>query len=237
MANEKVDVVIIGSGASGAAAAWSLADTRMRILCLEQGGHMHQDDYPSNGMDWEWRTGVGDFCVNPNMRMNQWDYPINDTETPIKPAMFNAVGGSTILYAAHFPRMHPSDFRVKTLDGVADDWPIDYETLEPYYDLNAQMMGVAGLEGDPAYPPKKPPLPHVPLGKLGETLGRGFNRLGWHWWPSDSAIATREHAGRAPCINLGPCISGCAQGAVGAVGGRQGGLQPWRWVVRSQRRC
>ena len=41
------------------------------------------------------------------------------------------------------------------------------------------------------------PLPPVPLGKLGETLARGFNRLGWHWWPSDSAIATREYEGRA----------------------------------------
>jgi choline dehydrogenase-like flavoprotein len=35
--HDKVDVLIIGSGASGAAVAWSLADTRMRILCLEQG--------------------------------------------------------------------------------------------------------------------------------------------------------------------------------------------------------
>jgi choline dehydrogenase-like flavoprotein len=78
------------------------------------------------------------------------------------------------------------------------------------------MMGVAGLAGDPAYPPKQPTLPHVPLGKLGETLSRGFDALGWHWWPSDSAIATQEHSGRAPCINLGPCITGCAQGAKGS---------------------
>jgi 2-polyprenyl-6-methoxyphenol hydroxylase-like FAD-dependent oxidoreductase len=31
-----VDVLIIGAGASGAAVAWSLADTKMRIVCLEQ---------------------------------------------------------------------------------------------------------------------------------------------------------------------------------------------------------
>ena len=31
-----------------------------------------------------------------------------------------------------------------------------------------------------------------------------------------SAIATREYEGRAPCINLGPCILGCAQGAKGS---------------------
>jgi choline dehydrogenase-like flavoprotein len=53
----------------------------------------------------------------------------------------------------------------------------------------------------------------VPLGRLGETLAGGFDALGWHWWPSDSAIATREYEGRAACINLGPCIMGCAQGA------------------------
>jgi choline dehydrogenase-like flavoprotein len=32
-----VDVLIVGAGASGAAVAWSLAETRMKILCLEQG--------------------------------------------------------------------------------------------------------------------------------------------------------------------------------------------------------
>jgi choline dehydrogenase-like flavoprotein len=36
-ADAMVDVLIIGVGASGAAVAWSLAETRMKILCLEQG--------------------------------------------------------------------------------------------------------------------------------------------------------------------------------------------------------
>ncbi|HSV07356.1 MAG TPA: GMC family oxidoreductase, partial [Candidatus Binatus sp.] len=127
-----------------------------------------------------------------------------------------AVGGSTILYAAHFPRFHPSDFRARTLDGVADDWPLDYARLTPWYNLNSRMMGVSGLTGDPAYPadpPKEFPLPPIPLGKLGETLARGFNRLGWHWWPSDSAIASQDYEGRAGCINAGTCLLGCPQGA------------------------
>ena len=212
MAEDPVDVLIVGAGAAGAAFAWSLADTKMRIVCLEQGGWMNPADYPSTGTDWEMR-GQGDFSVSPNTRKRAEDYPVNDSESAISAAMFNAVGGSTILYAAHFPRFHPSDFRVRTLDGVADDWPIDYACLEPYYAVNDRMMGVAGLAGDPAYPPKEVPLPPVPLGKLGTTLARGFNRLGWHWWPSDSAIATRPYEGRAQCVNLGPCIMGCAQGA------------------------
>ncbi len=212
MSEQSVDVLVVGAGASGAAFAWSLADTRMNILCLEQGGWMDPARYPSTGMDWELR-GLGDFALSPNTRRRPEDYPVNDAESPIAPSMFNAVGGSTILYAGHFPRFHPSDFRARTLDGVADDWPLDYARLEPYYAQNDRMMGVAGLAGDPAYPPKELPLPPVPLGRLGETLARGFNALGWHWWPSDSAIATRAYQGRAPCINLGPCITGCAQGA------------------------
>jgi choline dehydrogenase-like flavoprotein len=44
-------------------------------------------------------------------------------------------------------------------------------------------------------------------------LARGLNKLGWHWWPSDSAIASVDYEGRAKCINLGHCTSGCAQGA------------------------
>jgi choline dehydrogenase-like flavoprotein len=212
MALEPVDVVIVGAGASGAAMAWSLADTRMRIVCLEQGDWMNPADYPSAQRDWELQR-FGEFGLSPNGRGRPEDYPINDSESPIAISNFNAVGGSTILYAAHFPRFHPSDFRARTLDGVGDDWPLDYATLEPYYAQNDQMMGVAGLAGDPAYPPKDLPLPPVPLGQVGHTLARGFNKLGWHWWPSDSAIATRDYEGRAACINLGPCIMGCAQGA------------------------
>jgi choline dehydrogenase-like flavoprotein len=212
MSEEPVDVLIVGAGASGAALAWSLADTRMKILCLEQGDWMDPGAYPTTSTDWELRR-FGDFGLSPNSRGRPEDYPINEDGSAISVSNFNAVGGSTILYAAHFPRFRPSDFRVRTLDSVADDWPIDYPRLEPYYTLNDRMMGVSGLAGDPAYPPKEVPLPPVPLGKLGETLARGFNRLGWHWWPSDSAIATQEYEGRAACINLGPCIMGCAQGA------------------------
>jgi choline dehydrogenase-like flavoprotein len=212
MAEEAVDVLIIGSGASGAAFAWSLAETRMNILCLEQGDWMKPESYPGMRTDWEVRQ-LGDFGLSPNGRGRREDYPVNDNASPIAASMFNAVGGSTIMYAAHFPRFHPSDFKAKTLDGVADDWPVDYQRLAPFYDVNAHMMGVSGLAGDPMYPPKTVPLPPVALGKLGETLATGFNRLGWHWWPSDSAITTQEHEGRAPCINAGTCLLGCAQGA------------------------
>ena len=210
--NDPVDVIIIGAGASGAAAAWSLADTRMRILCLEQGEWPNPAVYPSTGRDWEARA-MGEYSWNPNRRQNSGDYPINEDASPIKIANYNGVGGGTVLFAGHFPRFHPADFHVRTLDGVADDWPIDYATLESYYATNDRMMGISGLAGDPAYPPKEPMMKPVPLGKTGTRLARAFNTLGWHWWPSDSAVATEDYDGRARCINLGHCLHGCAQGA------------------------
>ncbi|MEE2913752.1 MAG: choline dehydrogenase, partial [Pseudomonadota bacterium] len=212
MTEEPVDVLIIGAGASGAAVAYGLAETRMHIVCIEQGDWMKQSEYPTNFMDWEARA-AGPFGHSPNHRGRATDYPINEDESPIKVANFNGVGGGTILYAGHFPRFHPSDFRVKTLDGVADDWPIDYDTLAPFYDESDRVTGVSGLEGDPAYPPKPSLMPPLPLGRSGTIMAKGFNAKGWHWWPSDSAIATEPYDGRDQCLNLGACTTGCSQGA------------------------
>lgn len=75
--NDIVDVLIIGSGASGAAVAWSLAETKMRILCLEQGDWMKNSDFPSHGRDWEARR-FADFSISPNERGRLTDYPVND---------------------------------------------------------------------------------------------------------------------------------------------------------------
>ena len=211
MSDDTIDVLIIGAGASGAAVAWSLADTRMRIVCFEQGEWMRPQEYPTNSANYETQSW-GPWHIDPNVRGRVTDYPINNADSAVTVVYFNGVGGSTILYGAHFPRLHPSDFKVRTLDGVADDWPIDYDTLEPFFAQNDRMMGVSGLAGDPMYPPKQPPLPPIPIGLVGETIARGFNAMGWHWWPSDSAIISRPYEGRGQCLNLGPCLSGCSQG-------------------------
>ena len=211
--DRRVDVLVIGAGASGAAFTWSLAKDGFDVLCLEQGGWTDPSRYPPTQQDWEIHRQT-DFNANPNFRGLAEDYPVNDDDSPIAPLMYNAVGGSTIHWSAHFPRFHPSDFRTKTLDGVADDWPLSYEELEPYFDLNDRIMGVAGMTGDTAYPPKSErQTPPIPLGAVGQTMARGFDKLGWHWWPSDSAILTAPYDGRAACNNCGPCDIGCTRGA------------------------
>ena len=208
-----VDVLVIGAGASGAAFAWSLSEAGIDVMCLEQGDWVKAEDYPTNRESWEVHRQT-DFHYDPNVRGLPQDYPLNNDESAISPLMFNAVGGSTIHWGAHFPRLHPSDFRVKSLDGVADDWPLSYEELEPFFDLNDRMMGVTGLGSDPAYPPRpERPTPPLPLGKQGNTLVRGFEKLGWHWWPAEGGIVSVSYDGRQGCVNAGPCDVGCPIGA------------------------
>jgi choline dehydrogenase-like flavoprotein len=153
MPQAEVDVLVIGSGAAGAAVTKRLTDLGAKVLCLEQGGWIRASDYPSTKPNWELQIHRGSFHFSPNVRKRWEDYPVAETgANPPGVLMFNAVGGSTHHWAAHFPRFHPSDFRARTLDGVADDWPIRYQDLERYYDMNDVETGVAGLNGDPANP-------------------------------------------------------------------------------------
>lgn len=207
-----IDFLVVGSGAAGAAAAWKLCQQGFKVVCIERGGWMDPSTYPTTRSDWE---DAKRTIANPVIaeRQNRWDYPVDDTNSPIAVCNFNAVGGSTILYSGHFPRFLPDDFRVKSTEGVGEDWPVSYRDLRPYFDENEREMAVAGLVGDPMYPDIQVLLPPVPLGETGTKLACAFNAKGWHWWPSYSAISTRATRGRNPCINLGPCNTGCPQGA------------------------
>ena len=85
---ENPDVLIIGGGAAGAAAAWSLSQTKLKIVCLEQGGFMNPDEYPSTKVGWE-AMKYDKFNVSPNVRNLKSDYPINDLESPIADIHFD----------------------------------------------------------------------------------------------------------------------------------------------------
>ncbi|MEM9047928.1 MAG: GMC family oxidoreductase [Pseudomonadota bacterium] len=219
-APEADDVVIVGAGAGGAAMAWRLARAGISVTCLEQGGWVDPDDTPSKHPAWELARQTTHH-PNPNTRMNGWDYPVEQSDAAIKPLMYNAVGGSTLHWGAHFPRFRPSDFRARSLDGVADDWPLDYWDLAPYYEENDRIMGVSGIHGDPGNPPREPrQTSPLPIGEGGRRMAAAFDRLGWHWWVSDAAInstpygegwkgAGRQGAGRLACNHCGPCDVGC----------------------------
>jgi choline dehydrogenase-like flavoprotein len=48
---EECDVVIVGSGAGGAAAATTLAEAGLDVIVLEAGPHFNRDNYPENHLD------------------------------------------------------------------------------------------------------------------------------------------------------------------------------------------
>ena len=89
------DVLIVGAGAAGAAAAWSLSRSGLKVTCLEQGRWIEKSEYAHGRADYE-LARQSDFHKDPNVRRWPEDYPINASGTPIRPLMMNAVGGSTV---------------------------------------------------------------------------------------------------------------------------------------------
>jgi len=210
---QKSDVLIIGAGAAGGVAAAALAGAGVSVTCLEQGDWPTPADYPAPRRSYELEARK-QWSASPNVRALDVDYPIDDEESDIVPLMYAGVGGSMTLYAADWPRLLPSDFRVRSLDGVADDWPVDYAELLPYYEKTDRAYGISGVAGDPAYPAgEDPPLPPLPIGAGAMKVARAHDRLGWHWWPASQAVLSAPYKGRRPCVQYGACMQGCPEGA------------------------
>jgi len=212
-ASDQVDVVIIGAGPAGSIAAHELSRQGLSVVALEQGFKAEPEKYPRETPEWE-LIAQKTYNSDPNIRDNPQDYPINNSESDIDPLMYAGVGGSTVIYNAHWAPLLPSDYRVKTLDGVADDWPISYETVEPYLAEVEHLIGVSGIRGNPAYPPRRDfPLPPIAYDQASKRAIEGFDKLGWHWWPGSLGIASVPYRGLNPCVRRGTCHCGCAEGA------------------------
>jgi choline dehydrogenase-like flavoprotein len=206
-------VVVIGAGAAGTIAALRLASAGASVVCLEQGDWTDRGSFPGERPEWE-LLAEGPWHPSPDVRRGTADYPCETSESEMQPLMFNAVGGSTVIYNGQWPRLLPRDFRRRSLDGTTDDWPIEYSDLAPYYDQVAHEIGIAGLTGDPAYPDGAPAtLPPLPLNEYGRVAATGLNQLGWHWWPGPNAIASEPHGTLAACTRRGTCMTGCPEGA------------------------
>jgi len=212
---ETTDVLVIGAGAAGAALTWSLSTRGVDVLCLEQGDWVDDQDIPKNHRDWEVR-GRHYWNASPGKRRGAADYPVTNLgENPVDVYMYSSVGGSAIGYGGHFWRFQPSDFVAKTQDDFGVDWPIRYEDLVPYYEVNEEQLGVSGLGGDPVSPHRHGmALPPVPIGKIGNKWVDGFDKLGWYYWAQSQAILSRDHKGRPACVNRGFCAFGCPSGAL-----------------------
>jgi choline dehydrogenase-like flavoprotein len=211
------DVIVVGAGMAGAAISYVLARAGARVVCLEQGPMIRPVDHPTFGDDWEFSMRR-DWAFTPNQRDMPYDFPVATNGTFV-PYLYNAVGGSTNHYSGFWHRLKPVDFLKGTEHGLEStiDWPISYEDLAPYYDQNDLDVGISGLPGDPAYPPR-PGAERQPIPKHGEyynLLAAALEKLDLHWWPADNAILTEDRGDRLACNSCGQCNVGCPRGSLG----------------------
>ena len=201
---EPVDFCIVGTGAGGAVLAQRLARYGFSVVALEAGPwHDSETDMVSD------EAGSGRLYWN--------DLRITGGTEPLELGANNSgrgVGGSTVHYAAFCPRLHPSDFRARTLDDVATDWPLAYAELEPYYAAMEREYPVSG----PAHWPWGKPhgYPYAPLeaGTAGQMLVKGCVRLGIPVAAGGPVGIPAGRVGKRPhCIMRGFCLLGCKVGA------------------------
>lgn len=202
---DKVDAIVVGSGAAGSAMAAKLSAGGKQVVILEAGPDRDNSQLVSSGI-WARRLKWGGDPV------------IEAGENPVG-HVFNAgfgVGGSAMHHFAVWPRFHEEDFQSRTLFDEGIDWPISYADLRPWYDQVQKEVGISGdAEREIWRPPGDPyPMPGVPEFTQGQIIARGFEKLGLVTAPLPLAITSTNYDGRPACIWDGWCDAGCPTGAL-----------------------
>jgi choline dehydrogenase-like flavoprotein len=193
-----VDLVIVGAGAGGVTLAQRLARKGWKVVILEKGPFWDPDrDWVSD------EKGAGSLYWTDNRIIGGTD--------PIEMGKNNSgvgVGGSMTHFAGYVPRFHPSDFEVRTRDGVAADWPISYWDLKASFERLERELPVAGQHwpwGDPH------DYPHAPHPVCGAALKawEGARDLGIEMRVGPVSITNGSFGNRPHCIYRGFCLQGC----------------------------
>jgi choline dehydrogenase-like flavoprotein len=204
--NEKVDVVIVGAGASGSAYAAVMAKAGKKVVLIEE------------GPDWQ----LGDLVSSDiwGRRIKPAGAPfLLEGKNPFGYA-FQAgwgVGGAALHHFANLPRLLQADFKMKSEHGRGLDWPIDYKDVAPFYDRVADDIGMSGdAKAEEVWRPAGKPYPMPPMKTFrhGEIWLKGFAANGIRMVPAAVAMNSTEYKGRAACIYDGWCHVGCPTGAL-----------------------
>jgi choline dehydrogenase-like flavoprotein len=196
--SETVDLLIVGAGAGGTVLAQRMARAGWRCVILEKGPFWDPD------RDW-----VSD---------EKGSHPIYWTDTriiggndPIQMGKNNSgvgVGGSMTHFAGYLPRFHPSDFEVRSRDGVAVDWPISYSDLKASFERVERECPVAGQDWPWGDPHTYPHGPH-PVSSAGSVAWRGAEACGIPMRVGPVGITNGVFGHRPHCIYRGFCLQGC----------------------------
>ena len=196
--DDEVDLVVVGAGAGGSVLTQRMARDGWRVVALEAGPFWDPD------ADWvsDERGAHSLYWTEPRLIGGSDPVPLGSNNSG------RGVGGSMVHYAGYTPRLHPSDFRTATLDGVGADWPISYDDLRGYYSTIEAELPVAGEDWPWGDPHKYPHHAH-PLGGNGEIFMRGATQLGITAKVGPVAIPNGRFGNRPHCIYRGFCLQGC----------------------------
>ncbi|MDB5527153.1 MAG: glucose-methanol-choline oxidoreductase [Devosia sp.] len=153
--DQTFDVVIVGSGVGGGAAALRLARTGLSVAVLERGEYL-----PREAANWD------PAAVFPGQRYvdkgESWSF---NGSAPERPSAYYYVGGATKMFGGVMMRLRERDFgELEYADGRSPAWPIQYKDLEPYYGEAERLFNVHGkAELDPTEPPRVHGLPYPPV--------------------------------------------------------------------------
>jgi choline dehydrogenase-like flavoprotein len=197
------DVCIIGGGIAGALVAYKLGLAGIKVIVLEAGprhdvaDRHHYMDRFLNG-DNPWRSDIPERDIYTNG--GEVEYPLNKYRV-------KAVGGSTLHWQGYATRLHESDFEMRSRYGIAEDWPITYEDLEPYYCQAEEELGVSGDDDNPFGPPRsKPyPLPGFPAGYAEKEWTKACKALGIQFRTIPQARTSVNYRGRPACMTYSVC--------------------------------
>jgi quinoprotein glucose dehydrogenase len=202
----ETDILIVGSGITAALVAEKLAEERAaRITVVEAG-----DETIPLAERAERRQRFLDYGENPWPRDH-----IDGTDVDGIQSRSMCVGGLAMHWGGVTPRFSPEDFKVKSLYGIGDDWPITYQELDPYYQEAEVRMGVAGEQGPAQLDPRGAPfpLPALPLSYNLDLLKRWVNSAGIAMWSQPSAKNSVAYKGRPQCCRSDTCSPICPIGA------------------------
>ena len=206
MRRHETDLCIIGGGISSAMLALKVSELRpgISITIVEAGRRIFNLDQ------------------RMNLRRRSLDYGENPWPADFLPDQAGkgivsrtmAVGGSALHWGGVCNRFSEEDLRLKSMFGLATDWPIEWKELEKFYCEAERRLGVNGepsplpddWRSEPY--PMKPMLMSYNLTQLkiwGEKSGIPF-------WITPQAKNTIPYDGRAQCIRCNTCAI-CPTGA------------------------